>query len=428
MSRAKKVQHLLEFCLLANNLPDLMAALNRERPTQYKELFAPMTDSITSPDPPKAHYPLQVFISHAHQDREIAQKLTADLRSHGWKVWIVPESIQPGEKFAEAISRGLKESEIFVVLLSQNAVSSQWVRLESDAAIDRSTKGKLQFIPLEFERVELPVLWNAYQRIDFVADYDVGLSALLTRLAGIDKVTEDLESDNDSTNEDDPKPPVDPKELVHIEAGSFLYGENKRELSLPEFWIARTLVTNAEYADFVKSSNHQPPAHWANLTSSALKEIADHPVVYVTWHDATAYANWAGKELPTEQEWEKAARGTDGRDYPWGNEIPTPGRCNIGFYIGSTTPVGEYSPQGDSPYGCVDMAGNVWEWTNSWYDESHTSRVLRGGAFRYLEKHAKSTYRDQGDPTKCDSNTGFRIVESVTSPGSERVTKPKRGN
>jgi formylglycine-generating enzyme required for sulfatase activity len=92
--------------------------------------------------------------------------------------------------------------------------------------------------------------------------------------------------------------------------------------------------------------------------------ITDHPV-RVSWHDAVAYATWAGKRLPSEEEWEKAARGTDGRKYPWGDEEPTPDLCNFGKNEGGTTPVGKYSPQGDSPYGCADMAGNVWEWTSS---------------------------------------------------------------
>ena len=88
----------------------------------------------------------------------------------------------------------------------------------------------------------------------------------------------------------------------------------------------------------------------------------NHPVVYVSWNDAQSFCEWAGLFLPTEQQWEKAARGTDGRMYPWGKDPPTTDLCNFNSNVGDTTPVGRYSPQGDSPYGIVDMAGNVWEW------------------------------------------------------------------
>jgi len=161
--------------------------------------------------------------------------------------------------------------------------------------------------------------------------------------------------------------PKDGKAMVRVPAGDFLYGDSKEKRTLPEFWIDKTPVTNAEYAQFVQATNHNPPRHWKGKTPP--KEIAEHPVMYVSWHDAVAYAEWAGKQLPTEEEWEKAARGTDGRAYPWGDETPTRELCNFNQNEQGTTPVGKYSPQGDSPYGCVDMAGNVWQWTASDYDK-----------------------------------------------------------
>jgi len=137
-------------------------------------------------------------------------------------------------------------------------------------------------------------------------------------------------------------------------------------ISLPEYWIARSPVTNAQYAVFVQAVGGEAPSGWQNYQPPI--EKLDHPVVNVSWYDALAYSDWLSKlteqkiGLPTEAEWEKAARGPDGRIYPWGNEEPDIHYCNFSTVNKDTTPVGQYSPLGDSPYGCVDMAGNVWEW------------------------------------------------------------------
>ncbi|VAW30892.1 hypothetical protein MNBD_CHLOROFLEXI01-1994 [hydrothermal vent metagenome] len=200
-------------------------------------------------------------------------------------------------------------------------------------------------------------------------------------------------------------------EMLHIPAGPFLFGEKKQPAFLPDFWMAKTPVTNTHYAKFVQDTGHKPPSYWKD--GQCPKALTDHSVVEVSWHDATAYAQWAGLQLPTEQEWEKAARGDDGREYPWGNEWKP--YCNTHEAgIGTTTPVGYYSPFGDSPYGCVDMSGNVWEWTNSWYDEKEKYRSLRGGAFFYFQRYSRAAYRNLYFPHYRNYDVGFRVAEHLS--------------
>ncbi len=209
-------------------------------------------------------------------------------------------------------------------------------------------------------------------------------------------------------------------EMVRVPAGEFLYGDKKEKLYLDEFWIAKTPVTNAAYKRFLDANpsyavpftgtDWAKPYNWDRSRRTYHEGKEDHPVVLVSWHDAKAYAEWAGLELPTEQQWEKAARGTDGRTYPWGDTWQND-HCNSKeAAIGGTTPVDRYSPRGDSPYGCVDMAGNVWEWTNSLYQEGGNWRVLRGGSWDYTRCSARAAYRNLVRPGNRDGNSGFRVV------------------
>jgi formylglycine-generating enzyme required for sulfatase activity len=208
----------------------------------------------------------------------------------------------------------------------------------------------------------------------------------------------------------------DRKEMVRVPAGEFLYGDDKKKIELPEFWIDKTPVTHAEYKRFLDANPKHPvpfveadsakPYNWDKKTRSFPKDKADHPVVLVSWEDATAYAKWAGKRLPTEEEWEKAARGERGNEWPWGNEFDRT-KCNS--EEDSTTPVGAYSPQGDSPFGAADMAGNVWEWTASEYTSGR--KVLRGGSWSNDRAYARVTYRYLDvTPDLRYNNVGFRCV------------------
>ena len=127
--------------------------------------------------------PRQIFISHAHEDADFAQRLASDLQERGWPVWIAPNNIRPGEKWVEAISRGLDECGIVALVLTPQATQSRWVQSETSVAIDLEHKGRVHFVPLELKPAEVPALWRAYQRLPFGRGYAAGLEALLAALA-----------------------------------------------------------------------------------------------------------------------------------------------------------------------------------------------------------------------------------------------------
>jgi serine/threonine-protein kinase len=234
-------------------------------------------------------------------------------------------------------------------------------------------------------------------------------------------------------------------EFVHVPAGEFLMGSDKKKdpqtfewelpqhkVDLSEYWIGRFPVTVAQFTAFIKASGRQ-------CSAEANPKKGDHPVTQVSWNDADAFCTWLTRliqasgqknlkvHLPSEAQWEKAARGTDARIYPWGNQKLSDKLCNYGRKVGSTTPVGQYSPQGDSPYGCVDMAGNVWEWTQDWLDSNYyqhsagkdpggTSsgehRVLRGGSWLDSGWVVRAALRGWGSPDLRSVDIGFRCAAS----------------
>ena len=216
--------------------------------------------------------------------------------------------------------------------------------------------------------------------------------------------------------------PGDPRDLeamVEIPAGEFLHGEDKQPFTLERFKIGKYPVTNAQYKRFLDANPRYPvpyvdadwarPYNWDREKRTYPEDKANYPVVLVHWEDAQAYCQWAGKRLPTEQEWEKAARGTDGREWPWGDEFSNDKANTRDGGIGHTTPVGCY-PGGASPYGCLDMAGNVWEWTATSRDED--TKVVCGGSWFSVSENARCAYRDWLYPDLRSHFVGFRIAES----------------
>ncbi|RMD96907.1 MAG: TIR domain-containing protein [Bacteroidetes bacterium] len=696
MSKSQKVQMLLEHCQKHGRWQDLRAALERERPAAFAQEVGSAPQVVPPPQPgqPPQRNPRQIFISHAHQDADFAHRLADDLQQRGWQPWIAPDSIRPGEKWVEAINRGLAESGIFVLVLTPDAVNSGWVRDETNVAIELQREGKLRLLPLLLKPCDLPPLWRVYQQIPFQTDYDKGLEALLTELqpetmrhlqalyrqmqtalaakdwqrvinlgreievaypgfrevaariteaqegkkrqaeqekelavlyeqlaAAVNRedwdnvltmgkaiqavnpnyrdVSRQLAQARESlrqkqqaaqqrqrqeqfasfvsfgrknwgwllfvafvvslaiwgtrqwagggtettpasrtgeaaevvnveptdtptpthtntpippptntstpeptstntpapTNTPTPTPTLDPNVpppnavlhdtwtrpadgmvMVYVPGGTFMMGSDdsdedadsdekpQHEVTLDSFWIDQTEVTNAQFADFVAATSYQTTAEeegsgyiytgsdWKLIEGadwqhpqgpgSDLSGLDEHPVVLVSWDDAEAYCAWAGAQLPTEAQWEYAARGDDGRIYPWGNKFDgsrvnycdtnctydwRDANQNDGY--ATIAPVGSFSPAGDSWVDAADMAGNVWEWTADWYGDypdspqtnptgpaTGTFRVLRGGSWFNFRRYLRAASRYVVNPVvRIYSVVGFRCV---LAPGS----------
>ena len=179
MPKKQKIQLLLDHCQRRGLILNLLAALEKDRPDQYQRQFGSVAVDRGPALGPRERDPKQVFISHAHEDAAFAQRLADDLRSHGWRAWIAPDSILPGEKWAAAINRALEESGVFVLVLTPAALRSDWVTTETSSAIALQHQRKIRFIPLEVAHCQVPPLWDVYQRVPFVGRYEDGLSALL---------------------------------------------------------------------------------------------------------------------------------------------------------------------------------------------------------------------------------------------------------
>jgi formylglycine-generating enzyme required for sulfatase activity len=371
-----------------------------------------------------------IFLSYSRKDTKIMRRVKETLEQAGVSVWI-DEDLRPGtDDWVRAIELNLRQCRGVVVLLSPDAYKSRWVQRE----LSRADKLKRTIFPLLARgrpTSVVPFLIETVQFIDIRSDLTGGMTDLIAEFetrgwCGLPEwVIEPELSVEPPSEEKEPRPFEETSttttkenpagiEWVNIPAGEFLYGDDKeRKYIRKDYLIGKYPVTNAQYKLFLDANpEYHLPRDWDKDTRTHPRGKANHPVVNVSWDDVSAFCKWGGYRLPTQQEWEKAARGEDGRTYPWGEDWVDGKYCNSEeASIGRTTPIDDF-PEGVSPYGVWDIAGNVWEWTSGWYDKEKKQRVVRGGSFFDDQSYAGCAFRDWSYPDFRSHYGGFRVVVS----------------
>jgi len=392
--------------------------------------------------------PLRVFLCHSSNDKPAVRELYQKLRAEPWiQPWLDEEELYPGQGWNMEIEKAVEAADAIIVCLSKGSINKEgYVQRELRIVLDYADykpEGTLYIMPVRLEECVPPRRLRPWQYADYIeGQRELGLQRLLVSLKrradslGLkfkETISQEAEKlvvkEQNATEkylEDFHKKYARPlseyaidkitlsngMEFMRVPTGKFLMGsEANNELAHDrekpqhtvnityDCWMARFPITNELYNVWTESSGIKHPV-------KGWKKKKDHPVVDVSWNDAMEYCKWLNNmlktelpsglvlRLPTEAEWEKGARGTDGREWPWGNDFGID-KCNTAeVHKSSTTSVGSYSPRGDSLYGCADMAGNVREWTHSLMEDypykaddgredekSSRARVLRGGSF-----------------------------------------------
>lgn len=503
ITNSELARKLVEHCAKRGQIENLRVALQRTRTEFFIEEIGPLVEPAALDFPPDRQ---QVFISYANANRGFAQRLAKDIREAGLGVWIAPESIQPGELWVAAIDRGLSASDKFVIVLSEHALKSRYLKYETSYALSAHAEGRGRVLPVllsDCDVSQLSPLLTTLQRIDFTKSYSDGVAELRRALATPTGTEGSPSEPSPSAMAANSRPAVKsivgeaqpfhrkisrralligggvtvaggaalvarlvttanpPISLAHtlvsrasrsltfeltlgvsvsfrnVPAGEFLLGSDpskdpdtlqnetpQRRISLSDYWISDTLITNSQYSIY---AGEKQVAHGFPI------EDAFKPVVNISWTDAVAYASWLRAKigrpvaLPTEPQWEKAARGPNGLIYPWGNTFVASRANTLEGAASGPTPVKQYSPDGDSVYGIAGMCGNVWQWTNDVYAEDAYSaladgtvdpsgpaegpeRVIRGGSWNMISEMARSAFRAAQNPAHRNALTGFRVA------------------
>ena len=357
------------------------------------------------------------------------------------------DSIPFGVDFRTYLDEQVAKCEVFLAVIGRDWMKNlgstgktrlddprDFVRIEIESALKR----QIPVIPVLVSGASIPpaerlpvCIQDLSYRNGIAVRADPDFHRDMDRL--IEYLTQQIQGPEE-TRQEPVRPVIEPlrtdssADMVKVPKGPFLYGGKRSHATIDhDYWIDKYPVTNEKYRAFIVADGYGNRAYWSSdgWKWKAKKDIyipeywndttwnkANHPVVGVSYYEAEAYAKWAGKRLPTDREWEKAARGEDGREYPWGNGSDKE-KCNSGETgLMHTTPVTQY-PSGVSPYGCYDMAGNVWEWCADWYDEKGGWRVLRGGSWDDTPVYLRVSYRNWHGADHRTKLIGFRLAQDI---------------
>lgn len=396
---------------------------------------------------------MRVFLSYSSSDRTLVEPIYLALCAQGHTVFFDRAGLPAGEEYDVRIRRAIEKSHLVLFMISPQSLDAGSYTL-TELAIAQKTwehpAGRVLPVilrPISLEQIppylkSVTLLEPEGDLSASVADqvYRIAATRRRTKLkkmavmlviasiicAGAYRYWRFREPGAEIIGQDGVV-------AVMVPAGNFVMGDDLesplRQIYLDSFYIDKYEVTLSRYAKFLEATGGaRPPQGWRQ---SNLESAGALPVVGVDWHDAAAYCRWAGKRLPTDSEWEKAARGEDGRKYPWGSEDPTPAHANFGKsaddpYSGGLAPV-ESRPAGKSPYGAHDMAGNAAEWVSDWFaagfvrgdvrnpkgPENGTAKVIRGGGWYDPPERLNSGRRMHASPDTRSDDVGFRCAKDV---------------
>lgn len=367
----------------------------------------------------------EVFISYSSKNKNAAQAVCHILEQNRIKCWMAPRDISGGCSYGDVIDEAISACKVFVLVFSEQSAVSQWVQAELNIAFTEQR----HIIPFRIDEAPLKgsnrLILNQAHWIDAYPDYEVKFRDL------VDSVAKAL-------GRNLRKPVVEGHDcvdirMVKVEGGTFMMGATREqgkdasdlerpvhEVTLSDFCIAESAVTVAQYREFCEATGRNMPVepNWG--------WVENHPVVNVSWHDAFAFAQWKGMRLPTEAEWEYAARGgryTRHCKYSGGNMID-----EIAWYEGNTNKNGTMPVMTKKPneLGLYDMSGNVYEWVNDWSDdyvdqpqtdplgpEDGIIKAARGGSWHSPSKNLRVSNRDNDPPEFYCHNVGFRLASDI---------------